>query len=115
MIGGPIDPIGDDDVDDVERRGGVRGPVNGMMAVIGGLPAAPVIEAGTKALFVELPDPDIVPLGVPTECVIIAPTRRAHSRVDVIRKEIAPRRGVALLIVSMSPADEEAWQAMLHP
>lgn len=103
------------DDDDVERRGGVRGPVTGMMAVIANLPAAPILEAGTKALFVELPDPDILPLGVPTECVLIAPNRRAHARVDVIRKEIAPRRGVALLIVSMSPADEEAWSAMLHP
>jgi hypothetical protein len=112
----PVDtPIDLGGLDDVERRGGPRGPVSAMMAVIGDLPAAPVVEAGTKALFVELPDPDILPLGVPTECVIIAPTRRAHARVDVIRKEIAPRRGVALLIVSMSPADEEAWQAMLHP
>jgi hypothetical protein len=99
----------------VERRGGVRGPVSGLMAAVGDLPAAPVIEAGTKALFVELPDPDILPLGVPTEVVLIGPRRRAYARVDVIRKEIAPRRGIALLIVSMSPADEEAWSAMLHP
>jgi len=104
-----------EDEDDVERRGGVRGPVTGLMAVVGGLPAAPIVEAGTKALFVELPDPDILPLGVPTEAVLISPTRRAHARVDVIRKEIAPRRGIALLIVSMSPTDEEAWSAMLHP
>lgn len=104
----------DDDGDDVERRGGVRGPVSGLLAAVGGLPAAPIIEAGTKALFVELPDPDILPLGVPTDAVLLGPTRRALARVDVIRKEIAPRRGIALLIVSMSPADEEAWAAMLH-
>ena len=108
-------PTGIDDDDDVERRGGVRGPVTGLVAVVGGLPAAPIVEAGTKALFVELPDPDVLPLGVPTEAVLIGPTRRAHARVDVIRKEISPRRGIALLIISMSPADEEAWSAMLHP
>ena len=82
--------LGDDD--DVERRGGVRGPVSGtMMAVVGGLPPAPIVEAGTKALFVELPDPDVLPLGVPTEAILISATRRATARVDVIRKEIAPR------------------------
>ncbi len=107
-------PEADED-DDVERRGGVRGPVTGLMAAVGGLAAAPIVEAGTKALFVELPDPDVLPLGVPTDAVLMSPKRRAHARVDVIRKEIAPRRGVALLIVSMSPADEEAWSAMLHP
>jgi len=102
-----------DDDDDVERRHNLRGPVAGLMAVIGALPAAPILEAGKKALFVELPDPDILPLGVPTEAVLIGPGRRALARVDVIRKEIAPRRGVALLIVHLAPADEETWAAMI--
>ncbi len=103
----------DDELDDdVERRRGVRGPVTGLVAAIAGLPAAPIVEAGPKALFVELPDPDVLPLGVPTEAVLIGPGRRALARVDVIRKEIAPRRGVALLIVHLSPDDEAAWAAM---
>lgn len=105
------DPI--DASDDVERRGGVRGPVAGLMAAVGGLPAAPVVEAGMKALFVELPDPDALPLGVPTEAVLFGPGRRALARVDVIRKEIAPRRGVALLIVHLAPADESWWAEMI--
>lgn len=104
-----------DDSDDVERRGNVRGPVaaRGLMAAIGRLPAAPIVEAGPKALFVELPDPDTLPLGVPTEAVLISATGRALARVDVIRKEIAPRRGVALLIVHLSPTDEATWAEMI--
>jgi hypothetical protein len=107
------DPSGIDD--DVERRNNLRGPVaaRGLMAAVGGLAPAPIVEAGRKALFVELPDPDVLPLGIPTEAVLIGPDRRALARVDVIRKEIAPRRGVALLIVHLSPADEEAWAAMI--
>ena len=42
-----------------------------------------------------------------------SPGRRALARVNVIRKEIAPRRGVALLIVHLAPADEETWAAMI--
>lgn len=105
----------DDEDDDVERRNNLRGPVAGLglTAVIGDLPAAPIVEAGRKALFVELPDPDILPLGVPTEAVLIGPHRRALARVDVIRKEIAPRRGVALLIVHLAPDDEAAWADMI--
>lgn len=109
-------PGGDDGLDDdVERRNNVRGPVAalGLQAVIGKLPPAPIVEAGRKALFVELTDPDVLPLGVPTEAVLIGPAGRALARVDVIRKEIAPRRGVALLIVHLAPADEEAWVAMI--
>lgn len=105
----------DDEDDDVERRNNLRGPVaaRGLMAAIGALPPAPIVEAGKKALFVELPDPDILPLGVPTEAVLIGPAGRALARVDVIRKEIAPRRGVALLIVHLAPDDEAAWADMI--
>jgi hypothetical protein len=107
--------VSDLDLDDVERRNTLRGPVaaRGLMAVVGGLPAAPIVEAGQKALFVELPDPDILPLGVPTDAILIGPDRRALARVEVIRKEIAPRRGVALFIVHLAPDDEEAWSAMI--
>lgn len=105
-----------DDLDeDIERRGHLRGPVagRGLMAAVAGLPAAPIVEAGRTALFVALPDPDVLPLGIPTEAVLMGPGGRALARVDVIRKEIAPRRGVALLIVHLSPADEELWARMV--
>ena len=102
-----------DEPDEVERRGHLRGPVAGLMAAVGGLAAAPILEAGRTALFVELPDPDVLPLGHPTEAVLMGPLGRALARVDVIRKEIAPRRGVALLIIHLAPADEEIWERMV--
>lgn len=101
------------EADEVERRGNLRGPVAGLMCAVGGLAAAPILEAGRTALFVELPDPDVLPLGHPTEAVLMGPLGRALARVDVIRKEIAPRRGVALLIIHLSPADEEIWARMV--
>jgi len=106
----PLDVPGDED--EVERRGGVRGPVVGLTAAVGGLPPAPILEAGRTALFVALDEPDVLPLGELTTASLAGRGRTARAQVDVIRKEVSPRRGVALLIVHMAPADEEAWAAM---
>lgn len=98
----------------LERRTGVRGPVKGLRCALPGGKSADVVEAGRRGVFVEVPDPDAYPLGARLDVVISAADGNAAARVEVIRKEIDPRRGVALLIVHMSPAAEEVYAAWLE-
>jgi hypothetical protein len=99
--------------DEVERRAGVRGPVRDLWAELPGGAKVAVLEAGTKGIFVAQDDPDGVALGARMEIVIVGASGRAAARCEVIRKEIQPRRGIALLIVHMTPAAEAAYHAML--
>ena len=98
--------------DDVERRAGVRGPVRDLWAELPGGVRGAVLEAGRKNVFVAHDDPDSVALGARID-VTIAGTQKVAARCEVVRKEIQPRRGLALLIVHMAPAAEAAYLAML--
>ncbi|HTJ45852.1 MAG TPA: hypothetical protein VL463_27300 [Kofleriaceae bacterium] len=100
--------------DDVERRAGVRGPVRDLHAELPGGVRGAVLEAGRKNVFVAHDDPDSVALGARIEITIVGAQARAIARCEVVRKEIQPRRGLALLIVHMAPAAETTYLAMLH-
>jgi len=100
--------------EDVERRTDLRGPVRDLSCVLPGGASVPVLEAGRRGIFIELADPDSLALGARLEVEVTSPAgERAAARVEVVRKEIDPRRGCALLIVHMSPAAKTAYDAML--
>jgi hypothetical protein len=96
----------------IERRRTVRGPRRDLTVTVGGLRAT-VLEAGPKGLFVGLDDPDQLALGARLEVTIEGHRRRAVARAEVVRKEIHPRRGAALLLVHLSPQAEADYRAML--
>ena len=98
----------------LERRTGVRGPVKGLRCALPGGRSGDVLEAGRRGVFVDVADPDAYPLGARLDVVISASDGNAAARVDVVRKEIDPRRGIALLIVHMSPAAEEVYLGWLE-
>jgi hypothetical protein len=100
--------------ENVERRTGVRGPVKGLRCALPAGRSALVLEAGRRGVFIEVDDPDSFALGARLDVVISGPDGNAAARVDVVRKEIDPRRGIALLIVHMSPAAEETYLAWLE-
>lgn len=102
-----------DSDEEVERRTNLRGPVRDLVVVLPGNERVEVLEAGRRGVFVALADPDRFPLGHRLEFHVISHGRSAIGRGEVVRKEIDPRRGVALLIVHMSPADEAAYLAMM--
>jgi hypothetical protein len=97
----------------VERRRRPRGPVSGLEAVLPDDEKVAVLEAGRRGIFVALEDPDRFALGARLDLVLSGRGRHVRARVEVVRKEIDPRRGVALLIVHMSPGDEAAFHEML--
>jgi hypothetical protein len=98
--------------EDVERRARVRGPVRDLIAELPGGGRAVVAEAGDTAIFIEQADPDALALGARLEIVIVGAGGRAPARVEVVRKEIQPRRGVVLLLVHLAPAAEASYRAM---
>jgi hypothetical protein len=98
---------------EVERRTDLRGPVRDLEVTLPGDERVAVLEAGKRGVFVALDDPDRFPLGARLEVTIAGRGQTAAGRAEVVRKEIDPRRGVALLIVHMSPAAAAAYEAML--
>jgi len=109
-------PDGIDDAidDEVERRTDLRGPVRDLVCDLPRGERVAVLEAGLRGIFVALDDPDRLALGAKLEVEITSPRgQRATARVEVVRKEIDPRCGVALLIVHMSPDAKTAYEAML--
>ena len=98
---------------EVERRTDLRGPVRDLEVVLPGDERVAVLEAGKRGVFVALDDPDRFALGAKLEITITGRGQTAAGRAEVVRKEIDPRRGIALLIVHMSPAAAAAYQAML--
>jgi hypothetical protein len=97
----------------VERRTDRRGPVRELEAVLPGGEHVEVLEAGRRGVFLAIDNPDRYALGARLDVFITGRGHRAHARTEVVRKEISPRHGIALLIVHMSPAQAEAYEAML--
>ncbi len=98
--------------EDIERRLTVRGPRRDLLATIAGA-RYPVLEASRKGVFLGLDNPDQLALGTRLDVTIEGHGRRAQGKAEVVRKEIQPRRGVALLLVHLSPAAEADYWAML--
>lgn len=117
-FGPPGDFIGTEPslvLESIERRTQVRGPVRDLVATLPGGDEATLLEAGRRDMFVALDDPDRFALGAKLELTITDGRKKTRCKVEVVRKEIAPRRGVAVLIVHMSPAATADYLAMLVP
>jgi hypothetical protein len=98
----------------VERRTELRGPVRHLEVVLPGGEKVVVLEAGKRGIFIALDDPDRFALGARLEVTIAGKGRRVSGRAEVVRKEIDPRRGIALMIVHMSPTAAADYEAMLE-
>jgi hypothetical protein len=104
--------------ENVERRTDLRGPVRGLRCALPGGAVVDVLEAGKRVVFIALDDPDIYPLGERLEIGLdVAPVpapAAVRARVEVVRKEIDPRRGAALMIVHIAPAAEAIYLGWLE-
>ena len=101
------------DDDEVERRSDVRGPRRDLYAELPGGERLAVLEAGRKGVFLAHDDPDSFALGARLEIAIAGAAGKATARCELVRKEIQPRKGIALLIVHMAPAAETIYGALL--
>jgi hypothetical protein len=100
--------------EEIERRAEPRGVIRGLRVAVPGDGAAQVLEASSKGFFVAVDDPDRFPLGELFEVAVSYDQARFTCRVEVVRKEIQPRRGVALRIVHLTPAAEAVLGQMLE-
>lgn len=102
----------DGTVEEVERRHDLRGPAMGMRVRVGAT-AFEVVEASRRSFFVVAADPDGFRLGDVLEASIEDGGRSVVCRLEIIRKEIDPRRGVALRLVTIDPANEAMLRELL--
>lgn len=100
-------------VEEVERRLEARGPVRDLVASLPGEPRLAVLEAGRRGVFVAHDDPDRYPLGARLDLTLVGRGRTVAARAEVVRKDLQPRRGLALLIVHMAPDAAADYVAML--
>ena len=115
----------EDDVagEEIERRREVRGTMHGLSIALLAPRAAEfdAVEASRRAFFVHVDEPDAYRLGDVHDGRIERDGHRVRARLEVIRKEIDPRRGVALRIVDVVDVDavdgdgERALREILGP
>jgi len=99
--------------EEVERRAEPRGLLHGMTAELPRADTVEVLEASRKGLFVALDEPERFLLGEVLELTVRSEPEQFACRVEVVRKEIHPRCGVALRVVYMSPIAEETLKRIL--
>jgi hypothetical protein len=92
-------------LEEVERRRQPRGLFPGMTATVREGPEAgrtfPVAEASRTGLFLNVESPDAVPLGAHFKVDVTYAGRSFHCDLEIARKEIAPRRGIAGKITAL--------------
>lgn len=102
-------------LEEIERRREPRGIMNDLTVTLANGNDHLVLEASRKGFFVGVADPESLRLGEMQEIGV----RRDHDgtsfrcRVEVARKEIHPRRGVALRIIHMAPVAEETLKRII--
>ncbi len=105
--------------EEVERRREPRGVFPGLRIVLTSPRASSfeAVEASRRGFFVRVDDPDSYALGGVHEAEISLDgnAQRVKCRLEVIRKEIEPRRGVALRIATIDPRNEELLKQLLGP
>lgn len=108
--------------EEIERRREVRGIMKGLSVAL----LAPrvvrfdAVEASRRAFFVYVDEPDGYRLGDVHDARIERAGHRVRGRLEVIRKEIDPRKGVALRVVEVADDDtggdgERALREILGP
>ncbi len=118
MNGTPPDVDDDDDVvpaEDVERRRDLRASAPGLRLVVTAPRAASfeAVEASRRSLFVRAADPDRFRLGDVVDARLEQGGLAAACRLEVIRKEHAPRAGLALRLHSIDPREDSVLQEIL--
>lgn len=109
----------DDDDDfplgqEIERRREPRGAFPGLkVELVGNKPTTyEAVEGGRRGFFVGEAQPDRFQLGEVVDAKISLRGRTAVCKLEVFRKEAEPRRGVALRVVEVDPANEEQLKQM---
>jgi hypothetical protein len=103
--------------EEVERRREPRGVFPGLRIDLTGVRKASfeAVEASRRGFFVRVEDPEAYHLGDVHEAEIGLAGKITRCRLEVIRKEIEPRRGVALRISFIDPRNEEMLKQILGP
>ena len=96
----------------VERRREPRGLFPGLALVIASK-SYPVIEASRRGFFLEVHDPETMALGKSHPATLAYKEQRLHISIEIVRKEIDPRRGVAVRIVSATRDTDEELRKLL--
>ncbi len=102
------------DMEAVERRGEPRGIMRDLYVTVGVAGRCEVLEASRKGFFVCVADPDAFRLRDSLDIEVERGDRMFGCRVEVIRKEVEPRVGVALRISHITPVAEETLKLMLE-
>jgi len=104
----------DDDLPsaEVERRREPRGLFPGLSLSIAGR-SHPVLEASRRGFFLQVHDPESMALGKSHPATLTYQEQRLDLSVEVVRKEIDPRRGIAVRVVAASRETDEALRRML--
>lgn len=98
----------------VERRGEPRGPVRDMTATVRDAEYQ-ALEASRKGVFVAVGDPDNYRLGEILSVSIHRGDRTVEFKGEVARKEIHPRRGIAVRVLFLTPSADEELARMVDP
>jgi hypothetical protein len=103
--------------EEVERRRALRGPVPGLRITLVAPRAAAfeAVEASRRSFFVRAADPEAFRLGEVFEGAIEHGPRRAAVALEVIRKELHPRSGVALRVAAIDPRNQAVLEEILAP
>lgn len=111
-----LDDDGSDD-EAVERRRALRGTVVGLRVSLTAPREATfdAVEASPRAFFVRAADPEAFRLGEVFEAVVEHRARRAAVRLEVIRKELHPRSGVALRVATIDAGNRAVLEEILGP
>jgi hypothetical protein len=104
-------------LEEVERRRDLRAPVPGLRIVLVTPRSAAfeAVEASRRSFFVRAADPEAFRLGEVFSSRIERGARGASCRLEIIRKELHPRAGVALRLVNIDPPNEAVLREILGP
>jgi hypothetical protein len=98
----------------IERRKEPRGAFPGLKVELSGSKPAiyEAVEGGRRSFFVPEALPDRWQLGEVVDAKVSLRGRTAACKLEIFRKEMEPRRGMALRVVGVDPAAEEQLKAM---
>jgi hypothetical protein len=113
------DELEEDDlvVEEVERRTEPRGFFPGMVAAVLEGPYAgrrfDVDEASRRGLFLKAENPDSIPLGTRFVLEVTYRDRSFRCHLEIARKEIQPRRGVAGRLSALDQTSQDTLDDLL--
>jgi len=107
------DDTGQFDLEPVERRGDLRGHLDGVEATLSDGTVVPVLEGSHLGLFVAIGSPDDHALSDVQGITVRYHDTEISLEVVVVRKEIEPRSGLGLRIQNMSGPTADSWDSIL--